>query len=125
VIEYFAATLLAAGFVVVLKACRVVENSVRAVSITNSAVEDIRSPTLDDDAKEARLQRHAKQLFGLFFLITAGGAAAVFLPVAAIWILDRLQVLSFDGVLRATVSWQFLAATTLLVVLIILAKRFR
>jgi hypothetical protein len=64
-------------------------------------------------------------LFVLFFLITLGGFAAVFIPLAVVWGLDRLQLLSLDGALQAALSWQFIAASTVAVGLILFAKRSR
>jgi hypothetical protein len=123
--DYAAATFLVLGFIAVLKALRVVENSLRAISITNRAVADFRSGELDDDAKESALQAHARHLFVLFFLITVGGLAAVFVPLAVIWVLDRLQLLSLDDVLQATLSWQFILASTAIIAVILFAKRSR
>jgi hypothetical protein len=123
--DYAAAILLVLGFIAVLKVLKVVENSARVISITNRAVADFRSNELDDDAKETAMQTHAKHLFVLFFLITLGGFAAVFIPLAVVWGLDRLQLLSLDGVLQAALSWQFIAASTVAVGLILFAKRSR
>lgn len=123
--DYAAAILLVLGFIAVLKVLKVVENSARVISITNRAVADFRSNELDDDAKETAMQTHAKHLFVLFFLITLGGFAAVFIPLAVVWGLDRLQLLSLDGALQAALSWQFIAASTVAVGLILFAKRSR
>ena len=123
--DYAAAILLVLGFIAVLKVLKVVENSARVISITNRAVADFRSNELDDDAKETAMQTHAKHLFVLFFLITLGGFAAVFIPLAVVWGLDRLQLLSLDGVLQAALSWHFIAASTVAIGLILFAKRSR
>jgi hypothetical protein len=123
--DYVAATFLVLGFIAVLKVLKVVENSARVIRITNQAVVDFRSSELDDDAKETAMQGHARCLFVLFFLVTVGGVAAIFVPLAVIWGLDRMQLLSLDSVLRATLSWQFIVASTAAIVLILFAKRSR
>jgi uncharacterized oligopeptide transporter (OPT) family protein len=123
--DYAAAIFLVLGFIVVLKVLKVVENSARVIGITSQAVSDFRSNELDDDAKETAMQAHAKQLFVLFFLITFGAFSAVFVPLAFVWALDRLQLLSLADVLRATLSWQFIAASTAAIGLILFAKRSR
>jgi hypothetical protein len=71
------------------------------------------------------MQGHARRLFVLFFLVTVGGVAAILVPLAVIWGLDRMQLLSLDSVLRATLSWQFIVASTAAIVLILFAKRSR
>jgi hypothetical protein len=121
--DYVAATFLVLGFIAILKAFKVVQNSARVISITNRALADFRSNDLDDDAKEAALQTHARHLFVLFFLVTLGGVAAVFAPLAVVWVLDWLQLLSLANVLQATLSWQFIAASTAAFGLIFFAKR--
>ncbi len=123
--DYVAATFLVLGFIALLKVLKVVENSARVIKITNQAVVDFRSSELDDDAKETAMQGHARRLFVLFFLVTVGGVAAIFVPLAVIWGLDRMQLLSLDSVLGATLSWQFIVASTAAMVLILFAKRTR
>jgi hypothetical protein len=123
--DYVAATFLVLGFIAVLKLLKVVENSTRVIRITNQAVVDFRSSDLDDDAKETAMQGYARRLFVLFFLVTVGGVAAIFVPLAVIWGLDRMQLLSLNNVLRATLSWQFIVASTAAIVLIFFAKRSR
>lgn len=122
-IEYAAAIFLVIAFIWILKISRIVENSARVVSITRNSIADLRNPALDDDAKEAAMQTHAKHLFGLFFLITIAGASAVLAPLGVIWVLDRFDLLSLDGVVGVTLSWQFLLASTLVISLLLFAAR--
>ena len=124
-IEYAGAIFLVIGFIIVLKAFKLVEKSTRVIDISRRAVADLRSSELDDDAKESAMQSYAKQLFGLFFLITIGGIAAVFLPVAVIWELDRLQFVSLDAILRVALSWHFIIATTILISIALVVNRAR
>ncbi len=123
--DYVAATFLVLGFIALLKVLKVVENSARVIRITKQAVVDLRSSKLDDDAKETAMQAHAKGLFVLFLLVTVGGIAAIFVPLAVIWGLDRMQLLSLDSALKATLSWQFIVASTAAIVVILFAKRSR
>ena len=39
-------------------------------------------------------------------------ASSVALPVGVIWLLDRVGLFSYDGVLSVLLSWEFLAGTT-------------
>ncbi len=71
------------------------------------------------------MQRHARRLFVLFFLLTAGAAAALLLPVGLIWLLGTVGVFSYEGVLAMLLSWQFLLATTVVAVIVIRLKARR
>ena len=123
--EYAGAVFLVVGFIVIFKILKLVDRSTRVVKITRQAIADFRNKELGDDAIEAAMQCHAKQLFGLFFLITVGGGLAVCLPVGVIWGLDRLQLVSLDATLRITLSWPFLLATTALILIALAFKRTR
>ena len=124
-IEYAGAIFLVIGFIVVLKIAGLVEKATRVIDISKHAVAILRDPGMSDDDKESAMQSHAKQLAGLFFLLTLGGVAAVFLPLAVIWGFDRLELLSIDAVLQVALSWPFIIATTVVIVLVLLAKRQR
>lgn len=124
-IEYAGAVFLVIGFIFILKILRLVDHSTRVVNISKRAIEDLRSAELDDDAKESAMQSHAKHLFGLFFLITLGGVAAVCLPIGVIWGLDRLQLVSIDAVLGVALSWPFLIVTTALISIVLVFTRAR
>ena len=124
-IEYAGAIFLVIGFIIVLKVFKLVEKSTRVIDISRRAVADLRSSELDDDAKESAMQSHAKQLFGIFFRVNMGGIEAVFLPVAVIWELDRLQFVSLDAILRVALSWHFIIATTILISIALVVNRAR
>jgi len=125
VIEYAGAIFLVIGFIFILKISRLVEKSTRVIDISKQAMAELRNPELSDDDKETAMQAHSKQLVGLFFLITIGGIAAVFFPLAVIWGLDWLELLSIGAVLDVALSWPFIVVTCvlLIVVLVINPKR--
>jgi len=125
VIEYAGAIFLVVGFIFILKVAKLVEKSTRVVSISKQAVAELRDAELSEDTKEAAMQSHAVQLLGLFVWITIGGIAAVFLPVLLIWCLDQLQLVSLDAVLEVALSWTFIIAATVLVVLALVINRKR
>ncbi len=124
-IEYAGAIFLVIGFVFILKITGLVEKSTRVIDISRQAMAVLRSAELDDDAKESAMQSYAKQLVGLFFLITIGGVAAVILPVMMIWGLDKLGLVSVDAVLDVALSWPFITASSVLIVLALVIKRKR
>ena len=119
---YLGAAILVIGFVVCLKLFGLVEraNSVFALSRESMAV--LKNADMDDDAKEAAMQSHAKKLFGLFFTLTLGCVLALALPAGIVWLLDLAGVMSFDAVIEFTISWEFLLATTALLVLVVAVK---
>jgi hypothetical protein len=80
--------------------------------VAQRALVHLRDPELDDDAKGAAMRRHSTELFGLFLLITGTLAAAVAAPVAVLWLLDRLRLVSFADVVAAASSIPFLIAST-------------
>jgi hypothetical protein len=125
VIEYAGALFLVVGFIFILKISELVEKSTRVIGISKQAVADLRNSELSEDEKELAMQTHSKRLLGLFFLITIGGVAAVFLPYAIIWGLDTLDLISLDGVMNVALSWPFITATTVVIVVVLVANRKR
>jgi hypothetical protein len=119
------ATLLVVGFILLSKAFGLIQKSTAVVDVAKLALADLRNSGLDDDAKEIALQRHAKRLFGLFLLLTLGGAAALFLPVGSVWLLEQFGLLSFNAVIDMTLSWKFLLASTLLAIAVLWIVRRR
>ena len=117
--------ILVAGFVVLVKIFGLVEKSTEVFSVSRLALSDIQNPDLDDAAKEAALQQHAKRLFGLFFLLAIGGAAALALPAGLLFLLERMGLLSLSAVMALTLSWEFLLASSVLIIAIILLAKKR
>ena len=124
-IEYSGAIFLVIGFIFILKISRLVEKSTRVIGISKQAMTELRNPELSDDDKETAMQAHSKQLVGLFFLITIGGIAAVFFPLAVIWGLDWLELLSIGAVLDVALSWPFIVLTCVLLIVVLVINRKR
>ncbi|MFC1597317.1 hypothetical protein ACFL5Q_05180 [Planctomycetota bacterium] len=112
--NYLGALLIVAGFVVILRALNVVAKTMIVVETARHAVAVLRNPEMDDDAKEAAMQRYALNLFGLFFVLLFGSALAILTPVGIVYLLDLAELLSLSSVLETTLSWDFIAATTAL-----------
>ena len=112
------ACLLVVGFLVLFKLFGLAEKSLEAIQIANRALADIRSSELDDYAKEKALQGYAKRLFSLFFILTLSGLAALLIPAALVWLLDKLDLLVFDAVLETALSWPFLIISSITIVLL-------
>lgn len=121
---YLGAAILVVGFIAVLKLLKLVEKANEVVGASRHSLEIMRSKEMDDAAKEKAMQATAKKLFGLFFLLTTGMGLALVVPAGIVWLLDGVGVLSFDAVIAFTLSWEFIAVTTvLLLAVIIFAKR--
>ncbi|QGY39213.1 hypothetical protein GM415_03435 [Pseudodesulfovibrio cashew] len=120
---YVGVAILVLGFVVLLKAFGLVDKANRTIACSKESVDIIRNPGLGDDDKEKALQANSKQLFLLFFQLTLGCAAALLLPAAVVWGLDKAGLMSFDEVVAFTLSWEFLLGTTLLIVVLFYVMR--
>ena len=119
------AGLLVVGFVALLKGLRLVDRSRDVIATARRSLVDLRNPQLEDSVKEVVLRRHTVRLFGLFFQLLFGGAAALGLPAGVVWLLSRTGLWSFSDVLRVAADWQFLLASTVLVVLFFRLVRSR
>lgn len=107
-IHWIAAAFLVFCFVVLVRIFGLVEKSKQVVSIAHRSLGVIRSTSLDDNVKEVALQRNAKQLFGMFFILSFGGAAAVLLPIGLVWLGGLLGFISLESVLDVALCPAFL-----------------
>jgi hypothetical protein len=123
--SFAGAILLVAGFITLIKIFGLFKKSTDAITVAKLAYADFQNPRLSDDAKEVALQRHAKKLFSLFFLITFGSAAALALPVGFIWLLEQINMLSLNAVIATTLSWEFLLVSTILTAVVFWIVRKR
>ena len=107
-IYWIAAALLVVGFVVLVRWFGLVERSQKVIAIARRSFGVIRSSSLSDEAKEALLQKDARRLFKLFFLLAVGGAAAAGLPAGLLWMCDQFGWISFASVMHVALSPMFL-----------------
>jgi hypothetical protein len=101
------------GFVMLIKVFRLVPKSIEVLDIVKLALTDLRNADLDDGAKEAAMQGHAKRLMILSSVLLFGGAAALAFPMCLLWVLDWIGLLSFNASMKTAVSWQFLLTSSL------------
>ncbi len=116
-ISWIGAVYLVLGVVVLLRLFGLVEKSGDVVNVARGAFVVILNSALSDEAKEAALQRDAKQLLRLFLALAFGGAAAVLLPVGLLWVCDRVGWISLESVFSVAVSPVFLITIGALAVL--------
>lgn len=123
--NYLGALLIVVGFGAILHALKLVDKAREVVELARRSVSDLRNPELDDEAKEAAMRGYAKRLFGLFLILTLGSAVAVLIPVGVVYLLDVANLVSFTAVLETTVTWQFIAGTVVLYLVVwwVLRKR--
>jgi hypothetical protein len=118
-IDWIAVAFLVVCFVVLVRIFGLVEKSKEAASIARRSVRAIRSTKLDDNEKEAALQSYAKKLFGISFILSFGGAAAVLLPMGLVWIADWLGYISLESVIDITLSPAFLITSSVFAVAVL------
>lgn len=114
-IPYLSAVFLAVGFIGVAKVCGLVPRARAAITTSKRTLEVVKSPNLDDEAKEAALQQHARELFAAFLFLTFGGAAAVGLPAAILWGLEQIHIGSVSAAIDVALSPAFLVPSSVLV----------
>ena len=120
--QWIGAVILAAGFVSLFQLLGLVEKSRDVVRVANQSLNIIRSPRLSDEEKEVRLQKNSQKLFASFFILTFGGAIAVFVPLGVLWLGDRLGWLSLASTLERTFSPTFLIASSILLIVALRIK---
>lgn len=104
------------GFVLFVKIFGLVEKSSKVISIAKSSLAVVQDANLDDLQKEVAMQKHAKELFYLFFLITLGSLLALAIPFGVIWLMEYAELLTVQEVIETTLSWEFIAITVILTI---------
>lgn len=114
-IPWIAAASCVLVFILLVRLLGLVRSSASVVALARHTFQVIRSPSLGDDEKERELQKIARRLFRLFFVLALGGVLALALPMAVLWVGDRLGWVSFAAVLDAIQSPWFILVGSLLV----------
>lgn len=115
-IEFVGAVFLVIGFIIFMKFFSLVEKSSEVVTISKSAVKIVQNKNLADHQKEIAMQKHAKELMSLFFLITVGSIFALIIPFSFIWFLELVGLLRVDDVIQTTLSLEFIIATLIITI---------
>lgn len=113
----FLAVLVVVAFAVVVQWTGVVTRAGEAVRRARGSYAVVADRSLSDDQKERRLKEEAPRLFGLLGGILGGSALALGLPLALIWLGDRLGLVSLAGVMAILVRVDFLVAVTVVGIL--------
>lgn len=108
--DYAGAALIVVGFSWLLIRLRLVERSREINDIVRQSAATAGDRSMGDDAKAKVLRRHSLALFRLFGSLTLGLILAVGLPILLVWILSFARLWDFESALQATLSWPFLIA---------------
>ena len=110
----FAATFVVIGFAFLAHFIGLIRWTTEVIAHARGASAVLGDASLDDLAKENAIQRAALVMFKLLGLLIVGSVAALGLPIGAVWLADRVGVLSFDAVMAMLVRWEFLLAATII-----------
>ncbi len=125
-IPWLAAGFLVVAFVGLAGRFGLADRTKDVVSVTRESLRVMRDRGISDDQKERAVRRGAGRLFRLFFILTLGGAAAVFAPVGVLWLADRAGLISLAEVFAVAFSPAFLLAGGVLAAVVLwLASRGR
>ncbi len=108
------------GFIIIVKLFNLVEKSTKVIGIAKSAVSIVRDADIDDYQKEIAMQKYAKELFFLFFLITTITILAIAIPFSFIWLMERAELLTVNEVIDTTLSLEFITVTVVLSIIFFL-----
>ena len=114
--QWVGAIILVVGFLVLIQLLGVIKKSRNVVRIALHSLKIIGSARLSDEQKESKLQKNSQRLFGLFFILAFGGAIAILIPLALLWVGDHLGLVSLSGVLATSVSPAFLIASSIVAI---------
>jgi len=110
--------ILVLGFLLFLKLFGLVERSKKVITIAKSSMETVRSKVLDDYQKEKAMQKNAKELFVLFFIIALGSLFAVVIPLGVVWVMQYFNIVEVQEVIDLTFSWEFILASIIISVIV-------
>jgi hypothetical protein len=115
-ISWISATILFIGFLALLQAFGIIEKSRNVGVLSGESFNIIRVTTLSDEDKEKILQKNAKRLFRLFISLTIGGVVAIALPLAILYVADRLEWLSMVSVFSVAISSPFIVMSSIITI---------
>jgi hypothetical protein len=107
-IVFLGAVLIVGGMVGLIQVAGLFPRAVRAMHTSRAAFHVINDSELADERKESLLQKYSLSLLKSFLDLSVRGAAAILIPIVALWIVDVAGILSFNAVLDLALSWPFL-----------------
>jgi hypothetical protein len=83
------------------------------LATARGALAVLRDPALDDDAREAAVQRAALSLFAAFFSILGRSLLALAISFLPVWLAGLAGLTSHDAVLSFLARWDVIALASL------------
>ncbi|MBN2013295.1 hypothetical protein JW960_28450 [candidate division KSB1 bacterium] len=111
------------GFIILINSFGVMQKSKLVIENTQAAFLTFLNKDINDLQKEIALQKYAKVLFFHFLLITLYCIIAIVIPISIIWLMDLLGIIALKNVIDTTCSWQFLALTGFISILVLIKIR--
>ena len=108
--------ILVLGFVLFMVLLDLVGQSRKVLDTVQQAFVTLGDPGLDDRQKETRLRGQAGRLFKLFFIIVGICMIALGVPLAIVWLMDKLGWLNLKHVIDMTLSWQFIVGASIIMI---------
>lgn len=109
-------------FLVAFWSVRVIPVAVGVLSTAQGAIDVVRDPTVDDDAREKAVQRASLQLLGAFISILLRSIAALAAAFAPIYLADLMDLAPSEGVMVFLARWDVILGATIVICVLYYAK---
>jgi len=113
-LSWISALFILIAFIVLLQVLGVIKVSRQVLVLSRQVITTLQDTSLSDLDKEKAMQAFSLRLFKSFFLIVAGSALALGLPLLVVWGLQWLGLITLDAVIATSLSWPFLLVSLLL-----------
>ena len=113
---YASALFLSLATVALARRLGLIARPYEVIATSRQAYHVLTDATLNDDEKEAMMQRSAKTLALQFVFISAASLAAIAPPLGVVWVLAAFGLVSLKAVMHLLLSWQILLGSTLFVI---------
>jgi len=122
-VELLGGLIVVLGFISLVKLFGLVDRNIEVIRISKSAVSIVSDKQLDDFQKEKRMQKHAKDLLSLFFIIITTSMLAIGIPLGLVWLMDYVGLLSFKKVIDTITSIEFILASVVISTVVLVFSR--
>jgi hypothetical protein len=103
-----------AVFICALRLFGVVQVAAKALVSAQGAITILRDKSLDDSAREKKLQHTALQLFGAFISILIRSMLTLLSSLVPIWLASFMDLVEIEDVISYLSRWDVIAITTVL-----------
>ncbi len=114
ILDFVGAVLVVGLFAILIHVIGLVGTTKEVLTVGRQAAATLRDTTLTDEEKERRTQQNSLRLFRLLTVLVFGIAIALFLPLALIWLMQLVSLVSLGGVMDMLLRWDFIIGVTVL-----------